>query len=284
MKKIICIGLIFALFTAALFASESDGIFTWMVGHIEVSMLVERENPGNPAIVASADPAILSRYLPAAGFTHATNAFLVKAYGKNYIIDTGFGAALFDKIRLLGVSPEQVDGVLLTHLHGDHIGGLQRDGRPLFPRAKIYLSERELNHFTRVAVNQGAVAAMAAYGNNVETFNPPEAGPVRREVVPGITAVAAYGHTPGHTVFVIEGGRSKMLIIGDLLHVALVQFPHPEISASFDMDAKAAADMRKSILGFAAEFGIPVGGMHMVYPAVGIVEYSGNGFSFLPFR
>ena len=267
-----------------IFASESDGIITHRAGQFEISMLVERQNPGNPGILANADPAVLNRYIPAAGFFHSTNTFLIKSPGRNVVVDTGFGTAIFDKIKQLGVEPDQVDAVLLTHMHGDHIGGLQRDGQPLFPKARIYLSAREKDHFTRIAVNQGAVAALAAYDSKVDTFEAAALGSSLNAILPGIIPIAAYGHTPGHTVFLIEDGGAQFLIIGDLLHVALVQFPHPEISSTYDPDQNLASESRRQILNYAAQNRITIGGMHMVYPAIGMVEADGNGFRFIPAR
>ncbi|MCL2067798.1 MAG: MBL fold metallo-hydrolase [Treponema sp.] len=284
MKEKLIAGLLIGTAAAAGFASETDGIFSYRVGQYEVHMLVETERDGNAGILVGADDALLRRYIPADGFKHSTNTFLIKAPGQNILVDTGFGGAVFEKISALGVEPGQVDAVLLTHLHGDHIGGLQRDGRPLFPRARILVASRERNHFTGISVNQGAVAALAAYGSRVETFEPQLLGTTLRELLPGITPIVAYGHTPGHTVFLLESGRDKLLLIGDLLHVALVQFPSPNISATYDMDAAASAAMRKLILDYAAKNKIPVAGAHIVYPGIGTVEAEGNGFSFVNAR
>jgi glyoxylase-like metal-dependent hydrolase (beta-lactamase superfamily II) len=282
MKKELFLGLLMGTAVTGAFALESEGIFTYRVGQFEVSMLVERQNPGSARILVGADEAILSRYIPAGGFNQATNTYLIKAPGRNIIVDTGFGGEIFNKIRQLGVEPDQVDTVLLTHLHPDHIGGLQKDGQALFPHAKVYLSARELEYFTKTNVNQGVVAALAPYGSRVETFEPPALGQASREILPGVSAIAAYGHTPGHTVYLIENNGSRLLIIGDLLHVALVQFPHPEISVTSDVDQQAAGEIRRQILGYAAQNQIPVAGMHMVYPAIGRVEVEGGGFKFIP--
>jgi len=284
MKRNAFVGLCFGIIAVTAYASEEDGIYTYRAGQFEIIMMVERSNPGNAGILVGADQALLSRYIPASGFNHSTNTFLIKAPGRNIIVDTGFGAAIFDKIRQLGVEPEQIDTVLLTHMHGDHIGGLQRDGRPLFPNAKLYVSVRDSDHFTKTAVNQGAVAAIAAYGSNVVLFDPPALGSALREIIPGISPIAAYGHTPGHTVYLIQSGTERFLIIGDLLHVALVQFPRPDISATYDIDQSAAAATRRQFLSYAAQNRIPVGGMHMIYPAVGFVETDGAGFKFVPAR
>jgi len=284
MKKMLILSLIFCLLAAVVFASESDGIFSYRVGQFEVYMLVGAEREGNATIIPGANDAVLKRFIPASGFMHATNAFLIKAPGRNILVDTAFGGPIFEKLEKLGVKPEQIDAVLLSHLHGDHIGGLQANGRPIFPNAKIYLDSKERDHFTGIAVNQGAVDALRAYGSSVITFDALPIGPVYKEILPGISAIANYGHTPGHTVFLVESRGEKLIIAGDFLHVALVQFSLPEISATFDMDQRAAASSRTQIMDYAARRRIPVGAMHIVYPGIGIVEADGFGFKFVPLK
>ena len=267
---------------AGAFAQENNGVFSYKVGAIEVFMLVEAQRQGNTGILVGADEALLKRYIPPEGFFQSTNAFLIKAPGRTILVDTAFGGPIIESMKKLGVEPDQVDVVLITHLHGDHFGGLAKDGKALFPKAKIYLAKRELDYFTKTNVNQGAVDALAPYGSRVETFEPGGLGGKLTELLPGITPIAAYGHTPGHTAFLVENDGAKFLIIGDLLHVAPVQFPVPDISATYDMNGKEAAATRKQILSYAAGNKIPVGGMHIAYPGVGAVETAGEGFTFVP--
>jgi glyoxylase-like metal-dependent hydrolase (beta-lactamase superfamily II) len=284
MKRIGLLGLIFYAIAANGYADASDGIYTLKVGQYEVFILVESERDGNTGILVGADEAVLKRYIPAEGFKHTANAVLIKTPRQNILIDTGTGAGgiIVDKIKKLGVQPENVDAVLITHLHGDHFGSLQKDGKAVFTKAKIYLSAKEHEYFTKTNVNQGALAALTAYGSNVNLFEPGELGKSLKEILPGISPAAAYGHTPGHTVFLIENGRDKLLVIGDLLHIALVQFPVPEISATYDMDQKTAAAVRRQVLDYAAKNKIPVAGMHIVYPGYGNVTAEGSGFKFTP--
>jgi len=283
MKKIMVMGLFLGVMTSAS-SNESDGIFSFRVGQFEIFMLVESERDGNAGILVGVNDTILRRYIPAEGFKHTANAFLIKGNGQNILVDTGTGAGgiIIEKIKSLGVEPEKIDSVLITHLHGDHFGSLQRDGRAVFSNAMLYLSTVEYEYFTKTNVNQGAAAALAPYSSQTVTFEPGQLGETLNEILPGISPIAAYGHTPGHTIFQVEDGGAKFLIVGDLLHVALVQFPMPEISATYDMDQNAAASIRRQVLDYAATNKIPVGGMHIVYPAVGSVEVDGTGFKFTP--
>ena len=288
MKQMMMMSLILGAVTGG-YADERDGVFAYKVGQFDVFLIVESQRAGNAGILVGAGESVLSRYIPSGGFQHSANAILIKAPGQNILIDTGTGAGgiVIDKIRALGIAPEQVDAILITHLHGDHFGSLQRDGRAAFPNAKVYLSARELEYFTKTNVNQGAVNALAPYGSRIVTFEPgtlTASGQGLPEILPGIRAIAAYGHTPGHTVFQIESGSAKFLVIGDLLHVALVQFPLPDISATYDMDQTASAAIRRQVLDYAARNRIPVGGMHIVYPGIGAVEADGTGFKFTPAR
>ena len=282
MKNNFLISLLLSSIAASGFASEADGIFSYRIGQIEVYMLVERSGPGNTGILVGVDQAMLNQYIPQDGFSSSTNVFLVKTGAQNILIDTGFGQTIFEKMNSLGVEAQDIDAVLITHLHGDHIGGLQRDGQALFPNARIYLSSPELEHFTRTQPNQGAVAALAPYGDRVITFDPPSLGSALNEIFPGIFPIANYGHTPGHTVFMIENGGSRLIIAGDFLHVAPVQFPVPDISATFDIDQRAAAASRRQLMEYAAQNNVLLAGMHIAYPGIGTVEVQGNGFSFTP--
>ncbi|MDR3170843.1 MAG: MBL fold metallo-hydrolase [Treponema sp.] len=269
------------LFGAAIAVAADPMVFTYKVGGFEVYMLVENRGQGRSSILIGVNDAQLKQYVPGGTYQSETNTFLIRTPDRIILVDTGFGSTLFESMGVLGIKPEQVDTVLLTHLHGDHIGGLQKNGQALFPKAEVYLAHQEREYWTRTNVNQAAVAALAPYGSRVHTFLPGDLG-AAGELLPGITPIAAFGHTPGHTLYLVTSAGKKLLIWGDLMHVQGIQFPLPGISVSYDTDPAAAAAIRRRVLEYAAQNSIPVGGMHLNYPAVGTVRAEGDGFGFRP--
>jgi glyoxylase-like metal-dependent hydrolase (beta-lactamase superfamily II) len=261
---------------------SDDLIFSYKTGSFDVYTLVENRGQGRASILLGAARESVDKYIPGGTYESETNTFLIRGGGRNILVDTGFGTTLFDSLEKLAVTPGMIDAVLITHMHGDHIGGLQKNGKALFPNAKIYLALQERDYWTKTHVNQGAVAALAPYASRVETFLPGALGTKIAELLPGITPVAAAGHTPGHTLFMLESSGQKLLIWGDLMHAQSIQFPLPEISVSYDTDPVMAADIRKKVLEYAAANRIPIAGMHLVYPAIGTVTADGRGFSLSP--
>ena len=282
MNKKILLGLLLSAIAAGTFAQENEGIYSFKVGSFEVYMMVEAQRQGNTDILIGASDSLLKRYIPETGFSGSTNTFLIKAQGKTILVDTAFGQALFEHLKKLNVAPDKIDAVLITHLHGDHFSGLQKDGTALFPNAKVYISERELEYWTKTNVNQGAVAALAPYSSRVETFNPSDLNGELKELLPGIIPIANYGHTAGHTIFLVENSGEKFIIWGDMMHVELIQFPNPDISVTYDTNPRDAAVVRRQVLDYAAKNKIPIGGMHLVYPGIGMVEAEGSGYKLVP--
>jgi len=288
--------LIFVCLGGTVFAQNpSQAVFTYKVGDHEVTLLVETIWPGNPSIIL-ADNDIIQRYIPGGNFTIALNAFLVRTPNNTILVDTGLGSNIFNALKSLRVDPADIDTILITHMHFDHISGLVKDGEPAFPNATIYLSKQERGYWTnrRTMANAPearqdnfrlAQNALATYGRNVKTFSPRGIDKKLRELLPGITPIAAFGHTPGHTMYMVSSGNYRLLIIGDMINVMGIQIPAPDIATVFDIDPIAAAETRKIILQYAAENRIPIAGMHFAYPGIGSLEkQSSGGYRFIPVR
>ncbi|MDR0815058.1 MAG: MBL fold metallo-hydrolase [Bacteroidales bacterium] len=283
--------------TAKLAAQDVHQVETFDVGSYKISVLSEGHNDGNTGLLTGATPEILKQYAPNGTFPMGMNAFLVRTPDKTVLVDAGYGKNLLDYLKTLNVTPEKVDIVLLTHLHGDHIGGMLKDGKPVFPQAEVYMAQAEHDYWSsdaemnKLAENRrgGFVQARAviqAYRSTLHLFVPAALGSASVELIPGFTGIAAYGHTPGHTGFLLQSGGSRLLIWGDLTHAMAVQMPHPEVALSFDVNPAQAVAIRKEILAYVAKHKIPIAGMHIVPPAMGKVEKSktkGESYRFEPF-
>ncbi|MDR3343296.1 MAG: MBL fold metallo-hydrolase [Treponema sp.] len=245
------------------------------VGLLEVYLITEGERQGSPPRFVNANPRLIETYIPNGTVNSATNMFVVKTADGIVIIDTGYGAGILEGLQTLQIDPENVAAVILTHTHIDHVRGLLKNGVAAFPNAVIYLSAREADFWKRT----GGERYTTAY-KTVRTFDPVEIGLPGTAIINGITPFASYGHTPGHTVYMIESHNEKLLVIGDLVNVAEIQFPRPDIATIYDTDGNAAASSRRRVFEFAAQNGIAVSGMHLISPAIGLLTQNGAGFSF----
>jgi glyoxylase-like metal-dependent hydrolase (beta-lactamase superfamily II) len=278
------------LSTGSLFAQQNT--LTFAIGSFEVSILSEGHNSGNSSLLIGATPEILQKYAPDGTFPMATNAYLVRTPDKNILVDAGYGRNLFDHLKSLKTDAGQIHVILLTHMHGDHIGGLLKDGKPAFPNAELYLSQVEHDYWTsdeamnKVAENRRGGFRQArdvinAYSSKLHLFASGDWNV--SSILPGVQGIAAYGHTPGHTAFLLNSNESRLLIWGDLTHAMSVQMPHPEVALSFDVEPAKAIASRKVILEYVAENKIPIAGMHIVSPGMGDIKKSDDGYTFTPF-
>lgn len=239
-------------------------------------------------------------YLPDGQAPSSVNVYLIKSpAGKNILVDAGWGGsgpgrtALPERLKAVGLSPDDIDLIIMTHLHPDHIGGLLKGSAPAFAKARVLVSRPELEYWRGraetaaepaeadpqkpVAPADLPGAVIRAYGPRLTVFEFDQA------VSPGLTALNAVGHTPGHTAFLLESGERRLLFIGDLVHAAALQFPEPEECASYDQVPAQAVASRKLILKTAAEQGLPVAGAHIPFPGLGQVRANEkNGFVFTP--
>ena len=188
----------------------------------------------------------------AGGIPSSVSVMLLEKDGEQFLFDGGNGngdSRLLPELQALGYTPQDIDVIFITHLHGDHIGGLVKDGKPVFLQAKLYIPSVELEAWMQDAKVQTLVAA---YGENVVKFAIGDALPC------GVEALAAYGHTPGHTIYRVD----DKLIVGDIMHGVALQMEHPDFCARFDMDHEQAVTSRKAVLELVKKEGWTMFGMH----------------------
>ncbi len=216
------------------------------------------------------------------------------------IINTGSALIMFDAgngagrrpnagklaatLAAAGYSADQIDIVVLTHFHPDHIGGLMEDGKPLFPNARYVTAQAEYDFWSPKEMAEGN---MARVGKLVQSNVIPLAEKMSflspgADVVTGVTAVDATGHTPGHMAYHVESEGSRILLWADLTNHYVASLQRPDWHVRFDMDKEKAAAARKRVLDMVAADRIPATGYHMPFPAVGYVEKGGDGYRWVP--
>jgi len=252
-----------------------------------------------PIVGEDREPAEVERLmrenlLPEKKFRPGFTPMLVHTGRELILFDTGNGPAGFvprpyggwlaEQLGPAGFAPGQVDVVVLSHLHPDHVGGMMENGKPLFPRARYVTGQVEYDHwsstdYSSASPEENVYKTSRLFQSNVApvadrfSFVRPDG-----EVAPGIHAIAAYGHTPGHLAFHLESRGKRLLFWGDCAHHEVASLAHPEWHALFDMDKEAGARTRRRIYQMAAEERIPVVGYHTSFPSVGFVQKASSAY------
>lgn len=286
---------------APMVKTSAPGYYRMMLGEFEVTALSDGtvQLPVDKLLsnttAAKVDQALARNGLHSPLDT-SVNAYLINTGDKLVLVDTGaaslFGPTLgklLANLKAAGYQPEQVDEIYLTHLHPDHVGGLIAGENMVFPNAIVradrhdadfWLSQPNLDKAPadKKSFFQGAMASLNPYVK-AGKFKPFDGN---TDLLPGIHAMAAPGHTPGHTVYRVDSKGQTLMLWGDLMHVAAVQFPHPEVTIAFDSDTKSAAKQRLQAYAEAAKSGYLVAGAHLSFPGIGRLQHQGKRYLFTP--
>lgn len=266
---------------------------TQNVGDLTITAVSDGYLHASFDFLANIDPADASRMQENAGIRdHSSihiNCYLVRGGGRTVLIDAGaggfkqWGGRLKTNLRLAGIQPSEIDAILLTHAHPDHVGGLMdASGEAVFPNAELVAHHREvvfwqddgnLSRAPERARGNFLVARQAfdGYRDRLRTF---EGG----EVLPGITAVPLPGHTAGHTGYRLDSGDETLLVWGDIVHFPQIQVPRPEVSIAFDQDARLATATRSRLLDLVRSERLLIAGMHLGEPGFAHIKRTGGSY------
>jgi glyoxylase-like metal-dependent hydrolase (beta-lactamase superfamily II) len=281
--------------------TQAPGFYRMMIGDIEVTALSDGIFPMESAkllthITPKQLDAALAKSFLKDPFDLSVNGFLINTGSKLVLIDTGSGVVfgpsvgkLISNLKASGYQPEQVDEIFITHMHGDHVGGLLADGKIAYPNAIVRASQAEADFWLSKAHMDAAPADRKdGFQTAMNMLNPyvaagkfkPFAGD--GELLPGIRAAVSAGHTPGHAVYKIESKGETLVLWGDLMHVAAAQFADPSVTIRFDTNSDLAAAQRKKVFADAAAHGYWVGGAHLPFPGIGHLRAAGTGYVYMP--
>ncbi len=247
------------------------------------------------------DQAEIDAALGAAGIAGDTlpvpaTAYLLRAEDRTILIDSGFGEVqmfgpgfgrLSPALAAAGVAPQDVDLIIATHAHPDHVGGMLKGGQVAFPEAELVISDVEHGFWSDAGMMARApdeakgmfALAQGVFGAYGSRLRPVASG---TEVAPGVTLELSPGHTPGHSVLHIDGGERQLLLAADTVLHPDLQTALPDVLTGFDIDASAAAQSRAAIFDRAASDGILIAGSHVHFPGFGRFLRDGTGFRFAP--
>ena len=281
--------------------SAAPGYYRVMLGDFEVTALSDGIlNLPVEKLLTNTTPEktlkALKKYYLSSPTTTSVNAYLINTGSKLVLIDTGAASLygptagrLLNSLKAAGYAPDQVDEIYITHMHSDHVGGLMNGEQLAFPNAIVRADQHDADFWlSQMNMDKAPAGAKGAFQGAMASINPyVKAGKFKSfsgetELVPGVKAVAARGHTPGHSVYLVESKGQKLMLWGDLMHVAAVQFENPSVTIAFDSDSKAAMAARKKAYADAAKHGYMVGATHLSFPGLGYLRSEGKGYAWVP--
>lgn len=290
-----------ALAKAPFAGTQAPGVYRFKLGAYEVTVLSDGWIPLETKIF-SGDPdgaakLLEGAFLPKDKTPTSVNEWVINTGDQLVLVDTGtsnvFGPTLGRMAKNLaaaGIDPAAVDTVIITHLHPDHVAGLlTADKQVAFPNAGVQVNEADYNFWTSPEITAKAPDAIKPFFQMAQTAIKPyaDAGKITMvkdgaALAPGMTAVVAPGHTVGHTMVRVSSQGQDLLLWGDVVHNAALQFADPERALAFDTDIPLAIATRKKVFDMAATDRLLIAGAHLAFPGVGHVAKAAVGYVYVP--
>ena len=282
--------------------AQAPGAYRYTIGDYQITALYDGtwylpidDHFVRNASGAAVNKALAAAFLPPNVLPVTFTALLINTGSRLILIDTGTAGQISDSagfmndnLAVAGAKPADIDTVVISHFHPDHIDGLRtKDGAKVFGNAEIMVPEPEWTYWMDDAHMTGVPKSIHGYFLNARRIFGDIAKDVTRfkpgaEVAPGIVSVPAYGHTPGHTAFSIHSGKDSLLVMSDTVRNPYLFVRHPDWQPIFDMDGKQAVTARRHMLDRAAADRMLVEAYHFPFPAVGHITRTGTGYELSP--
>jgi glyoxylase-like metal-dependent hydrolase (beta-lactamase superfamily II) len=282
--------------------TQVPGVYPFKVGDFTITALSDGTVLQDlPKLLTNTNPAEIDRLLNRSFLTNpveaSINAFLIDTGDKQILVDTGVGelfgslgsGKLQRALKIAGYAPDEIDTILITHIHTDHSGGLVVGGQMMFPNATVYAGKPDVDFWLNPAnVERSREDQKRFFTEANKTVKPYlDAGKLKpfsgkTAILPGITALPTSGHTPGHSFYRVESKGESIEFWGDILHFGSVQFPKPEITVVYDFDSQAAAAQRKKQFARAEASRRLIAAAHLPFPGVGHLRAEDRGYTWVP--
>ncbi len=282
--------------------AQVAGFYRFMVGKFEITVISDGNLVfptnifGTNVPEAEVKAFLRSNLQPVNDYYAHTNLCVINTGKQLFLVDAGSGAnfqppagKVLSNLKAAGYKPEEVDGVIITHAHPDHVWGIIDDfeNQPRFPKAEYYIESKEWDFWTADDVTSKLPSSLSNMAAGTKRNLVPVSARTKRidvgkDITTGIQTLDTSGHTVGHMSLLISSENDRLLILGDVVHHAYISFERPDWHMAYDQDPAKGAESRKKLLEMAVSESLPTVGFHLPFPGKGMVARKGPTFRWMP--
>jgi glyoxylase-like metal-dependent hydrolase (beta-lactamase superfamily II) len=281
----------------------TTGFYKYKVGSVEVTAVYDGiwRKPHDPTFIKNASVEETKAALAKAGLTTEfmpipLTVIVLKIGDKHIMVDSGSGVGQWQanatnlpaNMKAAGIDRSQISTILVSHFHPDHVWGLMEKGTnaPVFPNAELIVNGNEYNWWTESGrvekLAEGRRAAGKRIADNFPTWKNWKLVQNNAEVAPGVRLIAAPGHTPGHSAFLVTSGKEQLMVSNDTMYVPALLAPHPEWQGTYDQDGPTAVVTRRNLVDQVIADKMMICGAHFPFPGAGAFVKDGDAYAFVP--